>query len=41
MSSQDLPNPPATLDLHYWVQYDHDANADGVFDASEYATITF
>ena len=40
MSSQDLPNPPASLDLHYWVQYDHDANGDGVPDASEYATIT-
>ena len=40
MNSQDLPNPPATLDLHYWVQHDHDANSDGIPDASEYATIT-
>lgn len=40
MSSQDLPNPPAALDLHYWVQHDHDANSDGLPDASEYATLT-
>ena len=40
MSSQDLPNPPSSLDLHYWVEHDHDANADGIPDADEYATIT-
>lgn len=40
MSSQDLPNPPATLDLHLWVEHDHDANSDGLPDAEEYITIT-
>ena len=40
MSSQDLPNPPATLDLHLWVEHDHDANSDGLPDADEYITIT-
>jgi hypothetical protein len=40
MSSQDLPNPPASLDLHLWVEHDHDANDDGMPDADEYITIT-
>ncbi len=40
MSSQDLPNPPATLDMHVWVEGDHDANSDGVPDADEYITVT-
>ena len=40
MSSQDLPNPPATLDLHLWVEGDHDANLDGLPDADEYITVT-
>ncbi|MEC8632919.1 MAG: hypothetical protein VXY10_05740, partial [Candidatus Thermoplasmatota archaeon] len=40
MSSQDLPNPPATLDLHLWVENDHDSNSDGLPDADEYITIT-
>ena len=40
MSSQDLPNPPATLDLHLWVERTHDANEDGLPDASEYITVT-
>ena len=40
MSSQDLPSPPATLDLHLWVEHDHDANSDGQPDAEEYITIT-
>jgi len=40
MSSQDLPSPPASLDLHLWVENDHDANSDGLPDASEYTTIT-
>jgi len=40
MSSQDLPSPPATLDLHLWVENDHDANSDGLPDADEYITIT-
>ena len=40
MSSQDLPNPPATLDMHYWVEETDDSNGDGQPDASEYRTIT-
>ena len=40
MSSQDLPTPPATLDLHLWVENDHDANSDGLPDADEYITLT-
>ena len=40
MSSQDIPNPPATLDMHLWVENDHDANGDGLPDANEYTIIT-
>ncbi len=40
MSSQDLPSPPATLDMHLWVEHDHDANDDGLPDADEYITLT-
>ena len=40
MSSQDLPSPPATLDMHLWVEHDHDTNSDGVPDADEYITVT-
>jgi len=34
--AQDIPTPPQTLDLMYWVQYDHDSNGDGIADANEY-----
>ena len=40
MSSQDLPSPPATLDMHLWVEHDHDTNSDGLPDADEYITVT-
>ncbi|MEC8398232.1 MAG: hypothetical protein VXZ34_01465, partial [Candidatus Thermoplasmatota archaeon] len=40
MASQDLPSPPASLDLHLWVENDHDANSDGLPDADEYITLT-
>ena len=40
MSSQDLPSPPASLDMHLWVEHDHDSNSDGIPDADEYITIT-
>ena len=40
MSSRDIPNPPATLDMHYWVEHDHDTNEDGLPDADEYVTLT-
>ncbi|MGB2037408.1 MAG: hypothetical protein ACPHX8_02995 [Candidatus Poseidoniaceae archaeon] len=35
----DLQDLPATIDLHYWVEYQHDQNADGIADLSEYATV--
>lgn len=38
--AQDLPEPPATLDMHYWVEKEHDLNGDGVPDADEYLTET-
>ncbi len=40
MQAQDLPNPPATLELFIWVQYDHDADEDGFATADEYISIT-
>ena len=44
MSSQDLPNPPATLDLHLWVEHDHDGTneqpQDGIPQPEEYITVT-
>lgn len=43
MSSQDLPNPPEVLTLHYWVQHDHDGtnggSLDGIPQASEYISL--
>ena len=36
----DLQDLPATLDLHYWVEYQHDVNSDGVADESEYAVVS-
>jgi len=36
MDFQDLPT---TLDLYYWVEYQHDANSDGIADESEYAMV--
>ena len=38
--AQDLPSPPSTLDLHLWVEYEHDANDDGIPDPDEYTTQT-
>ena len=35
----DLQDLPATIDLFYWVEYQHDANSDGIADPSEYATV--
>jgi len=37
--AQDIPEPPASLDLMYWVEYDHDVNSDGIADESEYQTL--
>ena len=35
----DLKDTPPTVDLHYWVEYQHDANGDGIADESEYSII--
>ena len=40
MQAQDLPNPPATLELYIWVQHDNDADEDGFATADEYTSIT-
>ena len=34
--AQDIPMPPSTLDMYYWVEYDHDADSDGIADPDEY-----
>ena len=34
----DLKDTPPTVDLHYWVEYQHDANGDGIADESEYSS---
>ena len=34
--AQDIPSPPTTLDMYYWVEYDHDTDMDGVADPDEY-----
>ena len=38
--AQDLPAPPSSLDMYYWVEYDHDADSDGEADQDEYVMIT-
>ena len=38
--AQDIPEPPSSLDVYYWVEYDHDTDMDGVADPDEYAMIT-
>ncbi|MDP6870024.1 MAG: hypothetical protein QGI21_04555 [Candidatus Poseidoniaceae archaeon] len=38
--AQDIPTPPSSLDMYYWVEYDHDSNGDGQADEEEYAMIT-
>tara|TARA_B100000459_G_scaffold91057_1_gene51386 strand:+ start:19191 stop:25088 length:5898 start_codon:yes stop_codon:yes gene_type:complete len=35
----DFQDLPATLNLYYWVEYQHDTNSDGVADQSEYAMV--
>mgnify|MGYP004227407285 FL=1 len=37
--ANDLPLPPATATMHVWVEYDHDANSNGIAEASEYIQI--
>ncbi|MDE0870224.1 MAG: hypothetical protein OSA21_07930, partial [Candidatus Poseidoniaceae archaeon] len=40
LNASDLPNPPESLDLKIWVEYDHDSNSNGQADADEYITVT-
>ncbi len=40
MQAQDLPSPPENLELHIWVEHDHDTNLDGIATADEYISIT-
>ena len=35
----DFQDLPSTINLHYWVEYQHDVNSDGVADENEYATV--
>ena len=37
--ASDLPTPPATAVMHVWVENDHDANSNGLAEASEYIQI--
>ncbi|MFL2961924.1 MAG: hypothetical protein ACJZ2K_02960 [Candidatus Poseidoniaceae archaeon] len=37
--AQDIPAPPSTLDMFYWVEYDHDTDMDGIADPDEYASL--
>ena len=34
--AQDIPAPPQSLDMYYWVQFDHDSDMDGIADPDEY-----
>ena len=38
--AQDIPEPPSTLDVYYWVEYDHDTDMDGIADPDEYQMVT-
>ena len=38
--AQDIPEPPSSLDMYYWVEYDHDSDFDGIADPDEYVMIT-
>ena len=40
MTAQDLPAPPTTLDMYYWVENDHDSNDDRIPDEDEYIILT-
>ena len=37
--ANDLPTPPATATMHVWVENDHDANSNGIAEASEYIQV--
>ena len=38
--AQDIPEPPSSLDVYYWVEYDHDQDLDGIADPDEYVMVT-
>ena len=38
--AQDIPTPPSSLDMYYWVEYDHDTDMDGIADPDEYVVLT-
>ena len=38
--SQDIPAPPSSLEMYYWVEYDHDSDSDGEADPDEYVSLT-
>ncbi len=38
--SQDIPTPPTSIDMYYWIEYDHDYDSDGEADPDEYTMIT-
>ena len=35
----DVPNPPDSAVVHVWVEYDHDANSNGLAEADEYIQV--
>ena len=35
----DVPNPPNSAVVHVWVEYDHDANSNGLAEADEYIQV--
>ena len=37
--AQDIPAPPSSLDMFYWVEYDHDSDMDGIADPDEYVSL--
>jgi len=39
LNASDLPNPPESLNLKVWVQYDHDSNFNGLAEVDEYITV--
>ncbi len=40
VEARDMPTPPSTLTLNYWVEYDHDTNQDRQPQESEYQQIS-
>ena len=40
LTVSDLPTPPESAVLHVWVEYDHDANSNGIAEESEYIQIS-